>query len=119
MYISSDILLDLLKGHQHSLPMYIPEFQLKEEHCVSLSDEVTCTKTETGSSYSSKGQVDHPSFTRLRLHLEAKGLLFVERGWVNGDRVLKKFKVNGVLFQPGEKFFCSAAMHWHLFRRGK
>lgn len=56
------------------------------------------------------GYVDHPKFTELRDKLEAQGYIETERSFINGDRVLKPFFVNGKKFNFGEKFPSSSYM---------
>lgn len=56
------------------------------------------------------GSIDHPKFTELRDKLEKLGFIKTERSFWNGDRVLKSFKLNGMPFKPGERFFCACAM---------
>ena len=56
------------------------------------------------------GHEDHPEFARLRNQLEELGYISIERGWINGDRVIKAFKLNGLIFSRGEKFCCAVAM---------
>jgi len=68
---------------------------------------------------SSTGTEDHPEFARLRDQLEQQGYIDCQRNWVNGDRVLKSFTLNGVLFEPGEQFCCAGAMKYHLERAKK
>jgi len=53
---------------------------------------------------------DHPMFTELREQLEREGYIEVQRGWWNGDRVLKSFKLNEWTFKRGDKFSCASAM---------
>lgn len=53
---------------------------------------------------------DHDKFTKLREHLGEQGYIAIERGWWNGDRVLKQFRLNGFLFRKGKQFPCAAAM---------
>lgn len=53
---------------------------------------------------------DHDEFTNLRNQLEELGYIKTERGWWNGDRVLKSFKLNEWTFRKGHKFPCAAAM---------
>ena len=53
---------------------------------------------------------DHDEFTKLRNHLEKLGYIKCERGWWNGDRVLKSFKLNEWTFRKSHKFPCAAAM---------
>ena len=57
---------------------------------------------------------DHPCFTEIRESLGRKGYIEIERGWVNGDRVLKPFYINRYLFQEGDKFACGAALHYTI-----
>lgn len=61
-----------------------------------------------------RSDIDHPTFTLLRNHLEREGYLQVERSWNNGDRVLKSFYLNDKLFEEGEQFPCASAMKYHL-----
>jgi hypothetical protein len=53
--------------------------------------------------------VDHPSFAALREHLGARGYIEIQRGWWNGDRVTKRFKLNGHQFEVGEQFGSGSA----------
>jgi len=53
---------------------------------------------------------DHDEFTKLRNQLEEEGYIECQRGWWNGDRVLKSFKLNEWVFRKGHKFCCAAAM---------
>ena len=53
---------------------------------------------------------DHDEFTKLRNQLEELGYIKTERGWWNGDRVIKGFKLNGFPLKKGEKFLCAGAM---------
>jgi hypothetical protein len=62
----------------------------------------------------SVGTKDHPEFNRLREQLERDGYIQVQRGWWNGDRVLKPFRLNSKTFKKGEQFPCAAAMGVHL-----
>ena len=53
---------------------------------------------------------DHHEFTKLRNQLEELGYIETQRGWWNGDIVLKSFKLNEWTFRKGHKFPCAAAM---------
>lgn len=57
---------------------------------------------------------DHPEFTKLREQLGKEGYITIERGWWNGDRVVKPFYLNDVKFSKGDKFCCASAMKWTL-----
>jgi len=56
------------------------------------------------------GHKDHPEFTKLREELGKLGYIRIERGWWNGDRVLKSFKLNGFIFRKNLGFSCAIAM---------
>jgi hypothetical protein len=73
-------------------------------------------KPVSSSTYSTE---DHPEFARLRDRLGELGYIDIQRGWSNGDRVLKSFVLNGVAFEPGEQFCCAGAMKMHLERNKK
>jgi hypothetical protein len=62
----------------------------------------------------SQSTKDHPEFTRFREQLGSEGYIEIERGWWNGDRVIKPFVFNGKKFKKGEKFPCACAMKGHL-----
>ena len=62
---------------------------------------------------------DHPEFTKLREQLGEQGYIKIERGWWNGDRVLKPFTLNGLKFKLGEQFGCGGAMEVHFGVRAK
>ena len=53
---------------------------------------------------------DHPEFTRLRDELEQLGYIVTQRGWWNGDRVKKGFKLNEWTFRKGQQFSSATAM---------
>lgn len=62
---------------------------------------------------------DHPEFAKLREQLSLLGYIRIERGWWNGDSVLKPFKLNGRKFKEGAQFSCGGAMGTHLAVRAK
>lgn len=99
----------------------IPEFKIGPEYCTSVPVVLSYKKhmqvnTMIGEApwCGSYSTVDHPSFTALRNHLAAWKLIDKEDGWVNGDRVLQEFKLNGILFSVGEQFPCASAMKYRL-----
>lgn len=53
---------------------------------------------------------DHDEFTKLREHLGELGYITIQRGWWNGDRVVKGFKLNEFYFKKGDKFCSAGAM---------
>ena len=59
---------------------------------------------------------DHPCFTEIRESLGRKGYIEIERGWSNGDHVLKPFYINRYLFEEGDKFCCAGALHYTIKR---
>ena len=54
--------------------------------------------------------IDHPEFTKIRNRLEKQGYIQIERGWANGDRVVKPFSLNGFKFKKHDKFLCASAL---------
>lgn len=81
---------------------HIPYEDLTAEQLITiLKGEAHCSST------SSK---DHDEFTKLRDRLEELGYIKTQRGWWNGDRVLKGFKLNEWTFKKGEKFASAGAM---------
>lgn len=102
----------------------IHEFEIDEEYLTSVvvaygfsaaheNKDGEITKCST------HGTTDHPSFAALRNHLESRGFIEVERSFWNGDRVLVPFKLNGHLFEKGEKFPSGGAMKGHLKWRSR
>ena len=57
---------------------------------------------------------DHPEFKKLREELGSLGYIKIERGWWNGDEVLKPFTLNGAKFKKRDQFPCGSAMLMHL-----
>ena len=53
---------------------------------------------------------DHPEFTKLRDELEKLRYIKTQRGWWNGDIVLKSFKINGWILKKDYNFPCAAAL---------
>lgn len=81
---------------------------IKDRNNPTPEDIIKCLKGYDKSvSISNK---DHDEFTKLRNQLEELGYIKTERGWWNGDRVLKSFKLNEWTFQKGHKFPCAAAI---------
>lgn len=86
-----------------------PEYFIKPEYLTSVNVEYGWSGYK-GAPCSTLSSVDHPSFTALREHLGATGLIKIERGWSNGDTVTEKFRLNGHQFKKGEQFPCACAM---------
>ena len=82
----------------------------------TITDEDLVEVLKGRGSCSSTHSEDHPEFARLRDQLGELGYISIERGWWNGDRVLKSFTLNGVAFEPGEQFCSAAPMKFHLER---
>jgi hypothetical protein len=97
-----------------------PLFMIKEEYLTTCNEAFTWIDPIGGAESGTISKaVDHPAFAALRLHLELKGFIEVQRGWINGDRVIKPFYLNKVYFDVGEKFVSSSAMYGHLKYRKK
>ena len=100
----------------------LKQFKLKREHIVSVPQtqrmvlevppearalfKIFDHKLE-GEAYSI---IDHPEFTKIRNRLEKQGYIQIERGWWNGDRVIKPFSLNGFKFKKHDKFPCASAL---------
>ena len=100
----------------------LKQFKLKKEHItgVSHTERMVLEVPEKaralykifdhrleGNAYS---VIDHPEFTKLRNKLEKQGYIKIEHGWVNGDRVLKPFSLNGFKFKKHHQFSCAEAL---------
>ena len=99
------------------------QFKLKREHITSVSHtehivlevppearalfKIFNHKLE---GYAHSSLIDHPEFTKMRNRLEKQGYIQIEHGWINGDRALKPFSLNGFKFKKYDKFPCASAM---------
>lgn len=79
-----------------------------------LTDEDLIEVLKGGGHCASFSSDDAPEFKALRNQLEELGYIRCERGWWNGDRVLRAFRLNGVTFRKHDQFCCGAAMKGHL-----
>jgi hypothetical protein len=101
------------------------KFTIEEEYVTSITirtdlsdpdpEKELINRLKYGPSFSIHDE-DHPEFTKLREQLGAEGFISIQRGWWNGDRVLKPFTLNSKKFKKDDKFVCAGAMHWHLFK---
>jgi hypothetical protein len=57
---------------------------------------------------------DHPEFAKLREQLGTEGYIEIQRNSWNGDRAIKPFTLNGVMFDTGDRFLCAAAIKYDL-----
>ena len=101
----------------------LKQFKLKREHITSVSHtehivlEVPPEAralfkifNHTLEGFAHSIIIDHPEFTKMRNRLEKQGYIQIEHGWVNGDRALKPFSLNGFKFKKHDKFPCASAM---------
>jgi hypothetical protein len=103
----------------HIDPAYLTDIIVREDFVPrvdtdSITPERLIEVIKNAGRYYSIGSKDHPEFVKLRDQLEKQGYIITERGWWNGDRVLKKFTLNGVKFRKHAQFPCAAAMRGHL-----
>ena len=105
-------------------PEYVTDVTIRKEwntytnkDTVTNEDLVKVLKGQGSCSITSTE--DHPEFARLRDQLGELGYISIQRGWWNGDSVLKSFTLNGVAFEPGEQFCSAAPMKFHLERNKK
>lgn len=72
-------------------------------------EELVRALTWPGDSYVISS-IDHPEFTKLREELGNSGYISIQRGWWNGDTVIKPFTLNGFKFKKGGRFPCASAL---------
>ena len=100
------------------------QFKLKREHITSVShtEHIVLEVPEEARAlfkifnhklegYAHSSLIDHPEFTKMRNRLEKQGYIQIEHGWINGDRALKPFSLNGFKFKKHDKFPCASAMN--------
>jgi len=85
-------------------------FQIEQDYITDVRVEFKQLNEDGATVFGTFSHVDHPSFTALREHLGARGYISIERRWWNGDRVLTPFKLNGMVFNVGDKFSSSSAL---------
>ena len=99
------------------------QFKLKREHITSVShtEHIVLVVPEEARAlfkifnhklegYAHSSLIDHPEFTKMRNRLEKQGYIQIEHGWINGDRAVKPFSLNGFKFKKHDKFPCASAM---------
>lgn len=99
---------------------YLTSVDIRTEHPIqkrkneSRASFLVRKLKESGPPTYSISSVDHPEFAKLREELGVQGYIHIQRGWWNGDRVLKPFYLNDRYFKLHEQFSCAAAMHFTL-----
>ena len=101
----------------------LKQFKLKREHITSVShtEHIVLVVPEEARAlfkifnhklegYAHSSLIDHPEFTKMRNRLEKQGYIQIEHGWINGDKALKPFSLNGFKFKKHDKFPCASAM---------
>lgn len=102
---------------------YITDVRYHEEYSMfRFNDELTpeeIIKVLKGEDrISIFGYKEHPEFAKFRKMLGTEGYINIERNWHNGDVVIKRFWLNGVLFEECDRFPSSAAMRsWLEWKR--
>lgn len=118
-----DSILDNIRKEPKQLhfdeDVFPPCYTIKEEYVASCNEAFTwITSNGHGPNGTIAKSVDHPAFAALRKHLDARGYIEMQTGWINGDRVRKPFYLNEVYFAAGDKFVSASAMNGHLkFRK--
>jgi len=95
-------------------PHYHRQWNSYTNNKATVSNEDLVKVLQGKGNHSSMGSDDSPEFKALRNQLEAGGYIQCQRSWWNGDRVLKRFFLNGVSFDPDDQFCSGAAMKLHL-----
>lgn len=91
----------------------------QQEHINPDPEKELIYRLKYGGPATSQWFEDHPEFLKLRDQLEAEGFIKTQRGWSNGDTVLKPFFLNGQKFKKNDKFVCAPAMKWHITSKFK
>jgi len=95
--------------------VFFPCFYIDIKNVVSCNEAFQYVKASGGGKSGTISKaVDHPAFAALREHLGREGFIEIERGWWNGDRVIKPFYLNDVFFDTGKKFVSADAMKYTL-----
>ena len=93
--------------------MTLPKFKLLKKYFTDVMEEkpIALVLSDGQEMHgTSMRYIDHPEFTKLREKLGKQGFIKIERGWLNGDRVLKPFYLNRHKFSVGDKFLTAMAM---------
>ena len=107
-------------------PISMREFTILKEYLTDVTDNYVKYKYDTTKeltneqlvdilvngniAYKSFGIKNHPEFEKLRDQLEELGYIRTSRNSSNGDRVLKTFKLNDMIFDEQTTFYCAAAL---------
>lgn len=114
-----NVLATLALNYQFTLTMreftideaYLTDVIVRTETCRQINNKYDLVKAmKDPIVMSSTSNKDHDEFTKLREYLGENGYVRIERGWWNGDTVLKSFKLNGWTFRKGRRFCCAAAL---------
>jgi hypothetical protein len=90
------------------------EHKIKRFITESEADFLVRKLSSDNSPVFSTSSEDHPEFAKLRNQLEAEGYIETQRNCWNGDRSIKPFMLNGVVFNRGDRFLCAAAIKYEL-----
>lgn len=105
-------ILEALEAHNYT-ELDVPNFTIEEEYLTGIP--VKYGWNTHGIPCSTMSSVDHPSFDALRKRLSGTGFIKIpEYPCWNGDRVIKTFSLNNVVFNVGETFLCASAMKGRL-----
>jgi hypothetical protein len=104
-YIDIAYVVSVIERKEHRIKQWIGETE---------ADFLIRKLSSDNSPVFSIGSNDHEEFSKLREQLSNEGYILIQRGWHNGDRVIKPFYLNDKLFEEHETFFCAAAMKYRL-----
>lgn len=112
--VSASLLMDLAKrgGYMQQLELLetVPFIEIDLQFLTSVPIKYSWR----GGGYGLQRSIDHPCFTEIREKLYNGGYIHIEKGWSNGDRVLKPFYINRYLFDVGDKFCCASAQMYPI-----
>jgi hypothetical protein len=95
-------------------PVFLTSVTIYTDHTLHLPGQERMILKLKGHGYSSIRSEDHPEFAKLREQLGKDGWISIQRGWWNGDSVIKPFTLNGKKFKKGAQFPSSAAIRHTL-----
>ena len=85
-------------------------FTINPEYLTSCMKQFYELYEDDSTRYGTMSTVDHPAFAELRDFLERQNIIDTVRNASNADTVVETFKLNGHVFNEGERFPCGSAL---------
>jgi len=93
---------------------YLTSVTIFTDHMKGRPEDEQLISKLKGLTFTSTRTEDHPEFAKLREQLGNNGYIKIERGWWNGDTVIKPFQLNAKRFRKGNQFPSGGAIKWVL-----